>query len=110
MITKLTSINDGIKMLEAIDQELLKMLAEADIDDEGYEFIDKKLNERKIIISEINKLKDTEPILDESVEKIRNICEKTGELLGVVAQKKGKISERLGARKKNLARNRHFAY
>ncbi len=74
------------------------------------ERVDAKIIEREIIISQMTELQSGTTVTDEVLVRLKKIYDKTSELLGVIIQKKGKISKRLDAHERHLLRNNHFAY
>ena len=98
-------------MLEQLDAQLLPCVSAEDMTKKEYEQLLTKINQRKVIIAQMNKLREQKPLVEPaSVARIKQIYRKNQDLMTKIAEKQNQILKRLKDREKSLKKNKNFPY
>lgn len=105
MNTKLTSIEEGLKKIEAFDLQIRQYL-----EDQSYGEIVKIMPRRMAVISQMNLLKEKYGISVEDKKQLDEIFSGAQSLQKVILEKKNKISNRLKKHKTTIIQNKKLRY
>ena len=97
---KITSIEEGLYLLEQVDSDLTPMYEFEDMEQKQYQALLHKLKDRKNIISQITEIKNEKGIKSTLLEKFQIIWQKNQEKINKLRIKREKIEQRLDQGKK----------
>jgi hypothetical protein len=111
MVPKFKSIEEGLTMLEEIDAQLSPRINAEDLTKREYEQLLTKINQRKAVIAQMNKLREQKPLVESaSLTRIKQIYRKNQDVMVKIAEKQNQILKRLKDREKSLKKNKNFPY
>lgn len=105
MVYKITNFKEGIEAMENLDSLMPDLL-----DNDDYQGLMNLLNERMVIISQMNEIKQKIEISEPEIEKLKKVWEKTAKVLDKIADKRESIGTRLKAHRKTVAINKRISY
>jgi hypothetical protein len=104
-LEKFETLEKALDVLELFDLRMRKFF-----EDEDYKSFLVQVSSRMSIISQINKIAKGKELSQELKSRIKEVFEKSNQILDLLRQRMGKISERLDKRKKNKQTLKKFAY
>ncbi len=112
MIPKFTKIEEGLALLEALDASIAGKFKSNTISQREYKQLQSKLNQRKAILAQMNKLRAEQKPLDQSIlaARFKAIYKNNQELISKLGEKQGKILKRLRDRQKTVKNSKNFPY
>ncbi len=98
-------------MLEELDAQLCPKLNTDSFSPKEYQATMVKLNQRKAIISQMNKMREQKPLVETALmARFKKIHKNNQEILKLMAEKQGKILKRLKERQKSVKKSKNFPY
>ena len=105
LVYKIANFKECIEAMENLDSLIPKLL-----DNDDYQGLMNLLNERMVIISQMNEIKQKIDISGPEIEKLKKVWEKTAKVLDKIADKRDSIGTRLKAHRKTVAINKRISY